>query len=149
MIQYLIATHGELAKGYQSSISILMGKEYSDKIQVINAFGEGGEKNPKEKIANVCDSLGPDDQLILFTDMMYGSVNQFAFPYANRENIFIISGINLPLVIEIIAKYEFSVPKIEVDKKTLLELIEKSRDQIVYVNDAVPKAENDADDFFQ
>ena len=41
----------------------------------------------------------PEDQVIVLTDIKGGSVNQKIVPYAVRENVFLIAGFNLPLLV--------------------------------------------------
>lgn len=40
-----------------------------------------------------------EDQVIVLTDIKGGSVNQKIVPYAVRENVFLIAGFNLPLLV--------------------------------------------------
>ena len=147
MVKYLIATHGTLADGYKSSVGVLMGQEIADHIMTINSFVEGGTKDPKTAIETACNSVGNDDQLIVFTDLMYGSVNQLMFPFAERHNIFIITGINLPLLCEVISKMSF-VPDAQANESDILELIEKSKNEIKYVKNEISNSSDDQQGFF-
>jgi PTS system mannose-specific IIA component len=149
MVRFLIATHGFLADGFKSSINVLMGEEIADKIDTINAFIEGGTDNPKAEIEKYCSELKQDDDLIIITDLMYGSVNQFALPYAENKNIHIISGANFPLICEIISKLTFGSEEVEDKASVINEAIEKAREQIIYAKNLDSKEEDNEEDFFQ
>ena len=149
MVRFLIATHGFLADGFKSSINVLMGEEIADKIDTINAFIEGGTNNPKAEIEKYCSELKQDDDLIIITDLMYGSVNQFALPYAENNNIHIISGANFPLICEIISKLTFGSEEVEDKASVINEAIEKAREQIIYAKNLDSKEEDNEEDFFQ
>ena len=149
MVRFLIATHGFLANGFKSSINVLMGEEIAQKIDTINAFVEGGTDNPKAEIEKYCNELKQDDDLVIITDLMYGSVNQFALPYANNKNIHIISGANFPLICEIISKLTFGSEDIDDKVVVINEAIEKAKEQIIYAKDLDTMGDDNEEDFFQ
>lgn len=147
MVRFLIATHGFLADGFKSSINVLMGEEIANSVETINAFVENGEKNPKGKIEEIINDLSEDDDLIIFTDLMYGSVNQFAMPYNNKENVFIISGTNFPVICEIISKLTFGYEQKRPCEEEIEDIVEKAREQLIYLKNVEDK--NNDDDFFE
>lgn len=151
MVNYLIVSHGTLADGFKSTLSILMGKEQVNNIKTICAFLDGDTSNPKDQINDVCKSIKDDDQLVIFTDVMYGSVNQFVVPYVQQGNVFVITGVNFPLILEIVTKYSFS-ENLRVSEDELREIIANAKEQIIYVNDSVKqnltKQDND-EEFFK
>ena len=72
--KFLIASHGNLAKGFQSSLDILdKGKEAA----VINAYVTPEDYTPI--IQTFLQSLGAEEQAIILTDLYGGSVNQKLF----------------------------------------------------------------------
>ena len=77
---------------------------------------------------------------------MYGSVNQFALPYVNNKNIFVVTGVNFPLIMEIISKLTFAGDDVEVSKEILNDIVEKSKDQLICVDCINEDASTD--DFF-
>ncbi len=98
---YLIATHGELAKGFQSSLDILAGK--GNDVTVINAYMTDEDYTPV--VTNFIKSVGPDEQGVIFTDLFGGSVNQKVVTEvltAKREDIFILSNVNLAIILSLL-----------------------------------------------
>lgn len=151
LVKFLIVTHGTLADGFKATVQILMGKEITERIDTINAFVEGDVSDPKEKIRQARISVNDRDQLVIFTDVMFGSVNRFVMPYAGNKKIYLITGVNLPLLMEIVSKYAFSTDK-NVDEDESREAVVKSKNEIVYVNDELLKDngnEKNENDFFE
>lgn len=147
MVRFLIATHGFLADGFKSSIGVLMGQEIANNIETINAFVEGGVQDPKSLIEKMCSELKQEDNLVIFTDLMYGSVNQFALPFIIKENVYLVTGINFPLICEIISKLSFSEETI-VDNDFMIENVEKAKEQISYVMNNISEESNDDESNF-
>jgi PTS system mannose-specific IIA component len=107
MKKLLIATHGKLADGYRSSLSILTGLQ--DAVEYIDAYVDESDYTPR--IQSFIDSIGPEDTGVIFTDIYGGSVFQkVALLLDGRKNVFHITGINLGLVIEILLSDEAITP---------------------------------------
>lgn len=103
MKKLLIATHGRLADGYKSSLSILTGMQ--DAVEYIDAYVDESDYTPK--LQSFIDSVGPDDTGIIFTDIYGGSVFQkVALMLEGRKDIFHVTGISLGLVIELLLSDE-------------------------------------------
>ena len=126
MRKFLIAAHGTLPAGIQSSLEIIMGS--LENVFLIQAY-VGENKSLKEEIDFVLEHINPGDEMIVFTDLMGGSVTNQILQYALKENVFIISGFNLPLLLEILLA-DPSTPVLEVIETG----INNARNQIVFVN---------------
>lgn len=96
MKKILIATHGTFASGAESTVKFLMGDVGN--ITCINAYVDQDE-NLAETLEQYFARVQPEDQVIVLTDIKGGSVNQKIVPYAVRENVFLIAGFNLPLLV--------------------------------------------------
>jgi fructoselysine and glucoselysine-specific PTS system IIA component len=126
MRKFLIAAHGSLPKGIQSSLEIIMGS--LENVFLIQAY-VGENKSLKEEIESVLEHIDNEDELVVFTDLMGGSVTNQILQYALKENVFIISGFNLPLLLEVLLA-DPSSPVLEVIETG----INNARNQIVFVN---------------
>ncbi len=150
MIRFLIASHGQLADGFKSAIAVIMGQEIADRIATINAFVEDGAEDVKGIIENFVRDISSTDKLIVFSDIMHGSVNQFLMPLIDDEKVFVITGVNFPLICELVARYSFS-EELDVTLEELLATLEKAKDEMILVNHYVKPfvfKDND-DDFFE
>jgi mannose/fructose-specific phosphotransferase system component IIA len=124
--KFLIATHGTLAKGVKSALDVIAGE--MENIALIQAYLD--ESRPVEdELTDVLATVTDTDELVVFTDLLGGSVNNIMLRHALRENVHIVSGFNLPLLIEIVLS-DVDTPVTEV----IEEAINNARGQMVYVN---------------
>ena len=149
MLKFIIASHGNLASGFKSSVGIIMGEEVASKLTAINAFTD--VKDPKTTIQSMVDDLGESDQMIIFSDWMNGSVNQICTPHVSNGKVFVISGSNLPILCEVLG--ELAYVDQMVDEDSLRSAVNRAKDEVVYVNDRFNSSGNedsltDEDDFF-
>lgn len=134
-MKILIATHGTYAEGIQSAASIILGN--MDGVDVINAYVD--DKSLKDKINEYFkDKNG--EQILVLTDMFGGSVNQALMPYIQTNSINLVTGINLPCVLEILSKRDF------IDTTIIKEIVEEARNQIMFVNEILENVDS-GDDF--
>ncbi|WP_302925850.1 PTS sugar transporter subunit IIA [Holdemania filiformis] len=139
MRKYLIATHGTMAAGIQDALQIIAGD--AQRLTVINAFV--GTENPGDQIAAYFSELREEDEVIAFTDLPGGSVNQMLMSYLNRPHIHLVSGVNLSLVLVIILNQE------ETDTCRLIQqAILESRMQMLYINEEVKHWTSELKPFF-
>lgn len=136
--KFLIAAHGAFAKGIKSSLDMIIGE--TDNVFLIQAYLD--ESRPVEdELADVLENLKADEELVIFTDLLGGSVNNVMLRNALRENVHIVSGFNLPLLIEIILA-DTDTPIIEV----LESAITNAKEQMVYVNKLITTNNNQDND---
>lgn len=131
MVKYIIAAHGNLADGFKSSLEVLMGKGVSDNIITINGFTE--DKNPVKTIENFISTLNDKHELIIFTDWFSGSINQGCIPHVAKGSAHVITGINLPLICEVITNVKTAEKGI--DEESLRSAINRAKNELIYVND--------------
>lgn len=105
MKKYLLATHGHFASGLTHTIKMFTGE--LENFYSIDGYVD--EQDFTEQIQTFCNEISNEDQGIIFTDIFGGSVNQKAVSIIknhSRKNIFLISGVNLPVVLEILLSNE-------------------------------------------
>ncbi len=137
MVRYLVATHGVLAKGFESALQILLGN--LDNIEFISCYVD--DSNPQKQIEEFINSIG-DDQLIMFSDICGGSVNQIMNQYLQRENTYQVTGVNLAVLIEMLATNKDSY-----SKKELEMIVANAKDNLQLVNLQIDVSEEE-EDFF-
>jgi mannose/fructose-specific phosphotransferase system component IIA len=124
--KFLIATHGAFAKGVKSALDIIAGE--MENVFLIQAYLDDS-RPVEDELEDVLATITDTDELIIFTDLLGGSVNNIMLRNAMRENVHIVSGFNLPLVIEIVLS-DADTPAIEV----IEDAINNAKGQMVYVN---------------
>ena len=115
MKKILIATHGNLAPGAKSTLEFLVGNIVD--ITCIDAYVDPDE-NLIDILENYFSKIDADDEVIVFTDIKGGSVNQKIIQYTMKPNIFLITGFNLPILLELAI----------MDKKITVESLEEMID---------------------
>lgn len=135
MRKILVATHGDYAKGALSSISIITGAK--ENVTCINAYSE--EKNINEALDRYFETVTEDDEVIVLTDLFGGSVNQAVMSYLGKKKIFLITGFNLALLLEVMMMDSDE----SVSEDRLRSIIEGSKQQIMYVNDVLKNTNDD------
>lgn len=122
MKRILIATHGQLASGYLSSIEILTGT--TEGISIINAYVE--ENDFDKELLEFINDLKEQDQVFIFTDLFGGSVNQKVTRLCLEKNISatVIAGFNLPIILEILLATE------DLSNENIHEMVKKSQEEM-------------------
>lgn len=110
MKQILIATHGKMASGIRYTAELIVGKMPG--ITTIDAYVEPDD-NIVEKF-RVFFEAHKEERIIVFTDLMGGSVNQKLMEYAGNDNVTLITGTNLPVLMQVmLAEDDVSEEEIE------------------------------------
>ena len=78
-----------------------------------------------------------DDELLVFSDLMGGSITNQILRYGLRENVHVVSGMNLPLLIDIMLA-DADTPV----KDVIENAISIAREQVVYVNSEINKGKD-------
>ena len=97
MRQILIATHGKMASGIRYTLELVVGK--MDVITTIDAY-----VNPEDDVEKMLEeyfSVHEEERIIAFTDLRGGSVNQKLMQYAARLGVTLITGMNLPVLLQV------------------------------------------------
>ncbi|WP_339226815.1 PTS sugar transporter subunit IIA [Oceanobacillus sp. FSL K6-2867] len=140
MKKILVATHARFAEGIVSSINLILGEQ--ENLHFINAYVEETPFNEKlESFLN--ENVTDEDKLVIFSDIFGGSVNQTILRYLDRKNVYVISGVNLPVLLEVVM-----LEKGNLTEARLKEIVNSSKDQIIFANDEMKKLHTTQDDDF-
>ena len=123
MVKFFLSSHGHLASGIKSSINILLGN--SDRLTVFDAYVD--EKSLEEELNTFYQGVGPEDQVILMSDMYGGSVNSIMYTFLDRPNTTLLAGVNLALVIGLV------INEGPISKEMLRDVVEQSREALKIV----------------
>jgi fructoselysine and glucoselysine-specific PTS system IIA component len=126
MRKFIIASHGNFSSGIKSALDIIIGE--MENVYIIDAYVDGNN-TIEEALNTILINLQAKDELVVFSDLMGGSVTNQVLRFALKENVHIISGMNLPLLIDIILA-DAGTPI-----ETVIENgISIAKEQVVYVN---------------
>ena len=124
MKQILIATHGKMASGIRYTAELIVGK--MAEITTIDAYvtpEDNVEKKFEEYFAN-----HENDRIFAFTDLMGGSVNQKLLGYSQKESVTLITGTNLPVLMQVMMADD------DVTEEEIQEFIDDAREELQMVN---------------
>ena len=139
MKRFIFASHHYLAYGLKDTVDFLTGN--TKKIYAINAYVDDEKEDLEEQIKKLFTSFAKDDEVIVLTDLMGGSVYQKFYPYIST-NVHVLCGMNLPLAMNLLLVPEdtpFTAQKIT-------QIVEDCKKQLIYVNDLCLEAKMDCDD---
>lgn len=134
--RFLIATHSTLAEGFANALKFFAGDDID--VTYINAYVDG--KSIDEEIDSYFSTLKDEDELVILTDLLAGSVNQKLYKYISREHTHILTGTNLALVLSLVLESADGY----LTNECINGLVNASKDNIVYMNEF--QAEVDEDD---
>ena len=140
MYNILIVSHGSIAKGFYETAEMIMGD-----VEGVRAIGiQPGESAQDfgEKVVKLADEIYTEDGLLVLADLFGGTPSNTAImKLLNRyDNIQLISGINLPILLEALGG---RVMALEDMKDNLINI---RKDRIVDVNKVVAGSSSHEDD---
>ena len=141
MRKLLIATHGRFAEEIRETLNFILGQTQT--VDVICAYIESDfdmDKAAKEQV----NALSEQDELIIAADLFGGSVANKFSEYISTGKVYVITGTNLPLLIELVGSLEDEKPMEEI----IEEAIEAAKEGIVNVNQVLGEALSTEEDDF-
>lgn len=124
--KFLIATHGTLAKGIKSSLDIIIGPV--ENLFLIQAYTDDNN-SIEDELRKILESIKDNEELVVFSDLLGGSITNQLLRCALKENVHIVSGFNLALVIDILLSDPESPVAAIIENS-----VENAREQMAYVN---------------
>ena len=125
MRKIVIMTHGQMANGILNTLSIFTADLQS--VTAISAYVD--DCDPKAELERFFAEVSETDQVILCTDILGGSVNQLAVPDLSRPNTYLFTGINFPLLLQLMCLDE------EASEAQIKALAEVGKEAVVCMND--------------
>lgn len=109
MNKYFLISHNEYAQGLKNALEMITGKQEN-----LFAFGLMPGGHPDELISQIEEKIGEEDKVIILGDIAGGSMCNAAMRLTQKSNVSLVSGMNLPLAMEIILMQPST--KAELDK---------------------------------
>lgn len=138
-MKVILASHGNLASGMLSSADIILGPEIKEKCVCLCAYTTD-DYNLELEVKNVLRKYENEENLIIVTDVFGGSVNNEFLKHINRYTFSLITGMNLPMILELLPQSEL------LDQKQIDQLILNSKQFIIDCN-LIIKKEDEEDEF--
>ena len=141
MYQFIIATHGLFAEGIKNSIEIILGK--FENLSTLSCYTDSNF-NLKKEIDEILKKYN-NKEVSVITDIFGGSVNNlFMEEIPLNKNIHLITGLNLPLVLNLLGEQEnYLIPE-----ELIQNSMEISSDAVKYCNLELTKTSKNEDEDF-
>ena len=105
MVGMLIVTHGRLGEGLLDAMQMIAGPQ--EKVDFVSLKEGDSIDELKERILNTVKMLDDGSGVLVFVDM-FGASPSNAAAYLLNENVEVITGVNLPMLLEILSFRETS-----------------------------------------
>lgn len=140
-MKIVLATHSFMAEGMKKAIELLLGER--DNLFTINAYTD--EQSLEEQFQELFKNINKEEQVLVFTDLYGGSVNQFICSQLSNFKIELVAGANLSVVLEIAARNQETYEEAEIQA-----IITEAKQQFRYVNQEMKNQGNTEEfDFFE
>ena len=134
MRRLVIASHHRLAQGMADTLQFVTGGRACP----ITVCAYVDDVPLDAQIKDSISAFSDEDEVLIFTDMLQGSVNQEIMRIVN-PGTFIVTGFNLPCVLEL-ALYESKL-----NDEVIKDIVLRAREQLLYVN-GIEEKPNDGDE---
>ena len=100
-IAFILASHGYFAQEALKSAEMIVGEQSENKVRALSMTLGIDLNQFKEKIQKVVDEFGVERNILILTDLMGGTPNNASvYSLISNNNVQVISGLNLPVLIE-------------------------------------------------
>lgn len=96
----LVMTHGDFGKAAIESAQLIVGEQ--ENYETISVFVVDNLDDLKQEMEDKAASLDTSKGLLILTDIVGGTPINLASNLLTRENTMIASGVNLPLLLEVL-----------------------------------------------
>lgn len=94
----VIATHGKLSLGLMDAVAVISG-DYKNAVTI--SLGKNDHcLEFNKKIEEAIEKVDEGDGVVIFTDILGGTPSNQSTILAHKHNIYCVTGVNLPMLIE-------------------------------------------------
>ena len=98
MIGGIIVSHGKLAEELLNALTIILGETVN--IEAISIGWYDDVEDSKKKINESLKKVDQKNGVLIFTDMFGGTPSNLSFSFLKDDQVEIITGVNLPMLIK-------------------------------------------------
>ena len=101
MIGGIIVSHGRLAEELLNALTIILGE--APNIEAISIGWYDDVEDSKKKINQSLKRVDQKNGVVIFTDMFGGTPSNLSFSFLRDNQVEIITGVNLPMLIKFVS----------------------------------------------
>jgi mannose PTS system EIIA component len=99
MIGLVIVTHGRLAEEFVAAMEHVVGPQTA--VRAISIGPEDDMEQRRADIVAAAKAVDSGEGVILLTDMFGGTPSNLAISMMSRDNVEVIAGVNLPMLVKL------------------------------------------------
>ncbi len=99
MIGLVLVTHGQLAREFRAALEHVVGDQ--QQLETISIGPDDDMEQRRQDILKSVSEVNSGDGVILLTDMFGGTPSNLAISVMEADNIEVIAGVNLPMLIKL------------------------------------------------
>ena len=133
----VLASHGKFASGILSSLKLLYGN--TDSVTAMDCYTD--PKYDLQKNVQKVINENSNNKLLVITDIFGGSVNNEFLKYIKNPNFYLVSGLNLPFLLELMTQITETR-----DLESLIKnVLDNSKKSIQFCNESIKKINKEED----
>jgi PTS system mannose-specific IIA component len=101
MVGGIIVSHGKLAEELLNALTIILGEALN--IEPISIGWYDDVEDSKKKISQSLKKVDQKNGIVIFTDMFGGTPSNLSFSFLKDNQVEIITGVNLPMLIKFVS----------------------------------------------
>ena len=102
LIGIIVVAHGEMSNGLIETSKMIVGR--AENITSVDLVEGEGPESLREKLQKAIESLDSGEGVMILLDLYGGTPSNVSALLARELNIEVVSGVNLPMLLEVIMK---------------------------------------------
>lgn len=99
-MKVILVSHGSFSKGLYETMDMVLGKQ--ENLTYVGLYPHQGVDVLQKAIENEIVSAQPGEEILILTDLFYGSPFNAVVQLMNKYDLYHLTGINVPLLMEIL-----------------------------------------------
>jgi PTS system mannose-specific IIA component len=101
-VKVLVITHGNFGMELRSTVEDIMGKH--EDLNVFQVMRCAPIEQVRNDLKDLIEKKLRGNKLLVLTDMLGGTPNNIALPYLSKDNVAIVTGLSMPMLITALNK---------------------------------------------
>lgn len=135
--RFVMMTHGKMAEGIAHTLTLFLGEDHA--FETVCCYVD--DTAASHLVSTWFESVKEEEELVILTDILGGSVNQLVLPYLSKDHTFLIAGFNFPLLLQLAC-----LPQEPLTLEQLREVVNQAQPQLTLVNDFKSESVSRSDD---
>ena len=99
-MKIIVVSHGSYAKGLVDTVQMIAGEQ--DDLEAFGLEPEESVETLKDQIRQSIEQTSAGEEILILTDLFYGSPFNVVVSLMSEYDLYHITGINLPLIMEVV-----------------------------------------------